>query len=407
MDRRIVILGSGTGGTLTANRLRRHYDESEFRIIAVDQDDDHVHRPGLVCVPFGLAEPKAIVRPRHLQLHDGIGFRRAKGAAVDLDADRVHFTDGTSLGYEVLVLATGTAARPEEIQGLAGPGRDESVFTLHDLPGVLALRSALAAFEGGRLVAGVAGMPGTCPAAALEFCFLADRYFHRRGIRDRVDLAYVTPLDGAFARPAASRVLGRLLEAKGIELVTGFTAAAVDGKGGRLVSYDGREVPFDLAAVVPPHSGAAYVGRSPGLGDERGFVAVDRRTLRSTARPNVFAIGDATGTPGPELVSAAHSQGQVLVNNIRRFLAGRPLDGSFDGPASGFVETGFGKALLVDFGQDTEPLFMKSRLNHFGRRASSWLYWNSVLPGRELPGIGSATPRPGRIRRRVPAGSIR
>jgi sulfide:quinone oxidoreductase len=407
MDRQIVILGSGTGGTLTANRLRRHYDESEFRIIVVDQDDDHVHRPGLVSVAFGLTEPEAIVRPRHLQLHDGIGFRRAKAAAVDLGARKVHFTDGTSLDYEVLVLATGTTARPEELQGLAVPGQGGRVFTLHDLPGVVALRRALASFEGGRLVADVAGMPGACPAAALEFCFLADWYFRRRGIRDRVDLACVTPLDGAFARPAASRALGRLLEAKGIELVTGFTTDTVDGEGGRLVSYDGREVPFDLVAVVPPHGGAAYVGRSPGLGDERGFVTVDRHTLQSTSRPDVFAIGDATGTPGPELVSAAHSQGRVLVNNIRRFLAGGPLDGSFDGPASGYVETGFGKALLIDFGQDTEPLLKESRLNHLGRRASQWLYWNSVLPGRELPGTGPAAPRRGRIRAHVPAGSSR
>ncbi|MDX6349059.1 MAG: sulfide:quinone oxidoreductase [Streptomyces sp.] len=405
MDRHIVILGSGTGGTLTANRLRRHYDESEFRIVAVDQDDDHLYQPGLVSVPFGLADPEEIVRPRHLQLHDGIGFRQAKVATVDLDAEKVCFTDGTSFGYEVLVVATGATPLLEETQGLTGPGWGEKVFSFHDLPGAAALHRALEAFEGGRLVVNVADVPVKWPVAALEFCFLADRYFRRRGIRDRVELVYVTPLEGAFTRPAASRTLGRLLDDKGIELVTGFTTGTVDGKGGRLVAYDGREVPFDLAVVLPPHGGAPYVRRSPGLGDARGYVTVDRHTFQSTARPNVFAIGDATGTPVSTAGSAAHLEGEVLVNNIRRFLAGRPLDGSFDGHARCFAETGFGKALLVDVGYGTEPLLKESRLNHLGNRASQWLYWNTVLPGRDLPGIGSALPRPGRTRRHVPAGT--
>jgi sulfide:quinone oxidoreductase len=413
MDRRIVILGSGTGGTLTANRLRRQYDESEFRIIVVDKDDDHVYQPGLLFVPFGLADPDDIVRPRHLQLRDGIGFRRAEVTAVDLDAQKVHLTDGTALDYEVLVVASGAALLPEETEGLTGPGWGEKVFTFYDLPGATALRRALRRFQGGRLVVNVADMPVTCPVAPLEFCFLADWYFRRRGIRDRVELAYVTPLDGAFAQPAASRALSRLLKEKGIELVTEFTTGTVDGKGGRLVAYDGREVPFDLAVVVPLHGGAPYIGRSPSLGDDLGFVPVDQHTLQSRARPNVFAIGDATGAPVSKAGSVAHFEGEVLVKNIRRYLAGAPLDASFDGHANCFIETGFGKALLIDFNYDTEPLpgrypgalglplLKESRLNHLGKRAVQWLYWNSLLPGRDLPGIGSAMPWRGKTRQSV------
>ncbi|WP_405906218.1 FAD/NAD(P)-binding oxidoreductase [Streptomyces sp. NBC_00828] len=408
MDKSIVILGSGTAGTLTANRLRRTYDERECRITVVDQNDDHVYQPGLLFVPFGLAEPHALVRPRPRQLRDGIAYRSAEIDRVDLTAEQVHFTDGTSLGYDVLVVATGASLLPAETEGLTGPGWGEKVHTFYDLPGAVALHQALERFEGGRVVIDVTDLPIKCPVAPLEFAFLADWYFQRRGIRDRVELTYVTPLDGAFTKPVAAKALGGLLKEKGIELVTEFALGEVDGTGGRLVSYDEREVPFDLAVVVPLHGGAEYVGRSPGLGDELGFVPVDRHTLQHPDHPHVFAIGDAAGLPASKAGSVAHFEGEVLAHNIGRFLAGQPLDASFDGHTNCFIETGFHKALLIDFNYDTEPLpghfpgalglplLKESRANHLGKLAFEWLYWHSLLPGRELPGIGSEMPEHGK-----------
>ncbi|MEU9390124.1 FAD/NAD(P)-binding oxidoreductase [Streptomyces sp. NPDC048324] len=409
MGTHIVILGSGTAGTMTANRLRRAYDESELRITVVDQDDSHVYQPGLLFVPFGLAQQHALVRSRPHQLHDGIDYRRARIDRVDLDARTVYFAVGGWVAYDVLVVATGARLLPEETEGLTGPGWGENVFTFYDLPGAVGLHEALERFEGGRVVVDVADMPVKCPVAPLEFAFLADWYFQRRGIRDRVELTYATPLDGAFTKPVAARTLGGLLQRKGVELVTEFTLGEVDGKGGRLVSYDEREVGFDLAVVVPLHGGAEYVERSPGLGDELGFVPVDPHTLQLPDRPEVFAIGDAAGLSASKAGSVAHFEGEVLVRNIGRFLAGEPLDGSFDGHANCFVETGFHKALLIDFNYDTEPLpghfpgpvglplMKESHAAHLGKLAFEWLYWHSLLPGREMPGIGSAMPERGKI----------
>jgi sulfide:quinone oxidoreductase len=413
MIKRIVILGAGTGGTLTANRLRRLYGEDEAKIVVVDQNDEHVYQPGLLFVPFGLADPGEIVRPRHRQLHDGIVFRPEGIDHVDLDADQVHLTDGTIFGYDVLIVATGARLLPEETEGLTGPGWGEKVFTFYDLAGATALRNALERFTGGRLVVNVVDMPVKCPVAPLEFCFLADWYFRERGIRDRVDLTYVTPLDAAFTKPVAASTLGGLLEAKDIRLVTEFNTGSVqvgDGPQGRLVSYDEREVDFDLGVVVPLHGGAAYVERSAGLGDDLGFVPVDEHTLQSHAKANVFAIGDAAGVPTSKAGSVTHFEGEVLVDNIRRFLAGRPLNAAFDGHANCFIETGFGKALLIDFNYDTEPLpghypaaaglplLKQSRLNHLGKLMFQWFYWHGLLPGRNIPGVGSAMPEHGKRR---------
>jgi sulfide:quinone oxidoreductase len=259
-------------------------------------------------------------------------------------------------------------------------------------------------------VVNVVDMPIKCPVAPLEFCFLADWYFTERGIRDRVQLTYVTPLDGAFTKPVAAAHLGGMLAERGIELVTEFNTGEVDGAGGRLVSYDEREVPFDLAVVVPLHCGAAYVGRSPGLGDDLGFVPTDERTLQSKAAPNVFVIGDAANVPASKAGSVTHFEGETLVENVTRYLANEPLVEGFDGHANCFIETGFHKALLIDFNYDQEPvaghypaglglpLLKESRLNHLGKLLFESVYWHGLLPGREIPGISASMPTAGKQR---------
>ncbi len=214
--KKIVILGGGTGGTLTANRLRKLFSTDELAITVVDQDDQHVYQPGLLFVPFGMAHPDEIVKPRGHQLHDGIEYVVSPIDRVDIEADTVWLTDGEQLHYDVLVVATGAVLAPEETEGLTGPGWMDSTFTFYSREGATALAAALNDFEGGRVVINVVELPIKCPVAPLEFCFLADWYFHQRGIRDKVQLTYVTPLDGAFTKPVASATLGGMLEERGL-----------------------------------------------------------------------------------------------------------------------------------------------------------------------------------------------
>jgi sulfide:quinone oxidoreductase len=402
MSTRITIIGAGTGGTLTANRLRREYgDDAEITVI--DTEGDHVYQPGLLFVPFGMADPENIVRPRSSQIHDGIRFLPGSVDRVDIESDTVHLEDGTEVPYDVLVIASGARLLPEETEGLTGPGWGERVFSFYEMGDATRLRDALAEFDGGRVVVNPIEMPVKCPVAPLEFCFLLDWFLHKQGLREKSSITYVTPLDGAFTKPVASKELGDLLEKKGIALETEFATGEVDGKGGRLVSWDEREVPFDLLVAIPVHGGAEFVSRSPGLGDDLGYVKTDAHTLQSAAAPNVFAIGDATNLPTSKAGSVTHFEGETLVANIERFLKGEDLEGSFDGHANCFIETGFHKALLIDFNYEVEPLpgrypagragplplLRESRLNHMAKLAFQPFYWHALLPGRDVPGVGS------------------
>ena len=322
---------------------------------------------------------------------------------IETNQNKVYLDGGETIPYDVLVIATGASLLPEETEGPTGPGWQNRVFTFYTLEGAIALRDALRSFDGGRLVVNMVDLPVKCPVAPLEFCFLADWHFQRRGIRDRVEIEYVTSLDGAFTKATCNRELSGLLDAKGIAVTTEFNTGQVDGADGRLISWDDREVRFDLLVTIPLHGGSDIIARSPGLGDEIGFVRVDRATLQAEAAPNVFAIGDATNVPTSKAGSVAHFEGETLVPNIQRFLEGRELEASFDGHTNCFIETGFHKALLIDFNYDTEPvpgvfpaphigplrLLRESRLNHLGKLAFERIYWHALLPGRAMPGISA------------------
>ena len=409
MPTQIVILGGGTGGTIVANRLRRRFEPDDVAVHVIDRDDAHLYQPGLLFVPFGLADPDALVRPRRRQLRRGVDFHEAEIDHVDLESRRVHLADGSELPYDVLVVASGTRLLPEETEGMTGPGWGERVVTFYDAPGARQTRDALERFRGGRIVVDIADMPIKCPVAPIEFAFLADWHLRERGLRGASEIVLATPLDGCFTKPIASQHLTYLLDEKEIAVEAEFSLGEVDGAGGVATSYDGRALDFDLLVAVPLHGGAAYVGRSPGLGDSLDFVPTDPHTLQAAAAPNVFALGDATDLPSSKAGSVAHFEAELLERNIERFLAGEELETRFDGHSNCFIETGGHKALLIDFNYDTEPvpgrfptalgplpLLRESRLNHAGKLLFQWVYWHALLPGRTLPLVGPEMPVAGK-----------
>ncbi|GAA1915259.1 type III sulfide quinone reductase, selenoprotein subtype [Nocardioides marmoribigeumensis] len=399
-ERRLLVLGAGTAGTMVANKVHRKIPEWHVTVVA--RDDDHDYQPGYLFVPFGANRPEQLRRRVPDLLASGVELVTGEVDLVEPVQHLVRLADGRELAYDVLVVATGTTPRPDQTPGMLGPEWHRSVGEFYTLEGATALADQLAAFRGGRLVVHVTEMPIKCPVAPLEFTFLAHDFLTRRGLRDATELVYVTPLDGAFTKPVASRRLGHALAERDIHLETDFVVEEVDQDRRVLSSYDGREVPYDLLVTVPLNMGADVIGRS-GLGDELNYVPVDKHTLRSTEHDDVFAVGDAADLPTSKAGSVAHFAAEVLVDNLVDLAEGRPLSHSFDGHANCFVESGHGKALLLDFNYDTEPLtgtfplpgvgplrlLEESRLNHLGKLAFRHAYWNVLLPGRPL-GLPSA-----------------
>ena len=396
--KRLLVLGGGTAGTMVVNKLRRRLAREHWQITVVDQDDSHMYQPGFLFIPFGGYRPEQVVKPRRRFIPDGVDLVVGEIDRVDSAANTVTLVDGRELGYDYLVIATGTSPRPDQTPGLLGPLWRDGIFDFYTLDGATALARALPAFVGGRLVVHIVDMPIKCPVAPLEFTFLADAYFRHRGMRDRVEIVYATPLPGAFTKPIASAQLGSMLDDRKIIVEPDFLVEHVDEQAKTLVSYDEREIPFDLLVTVPLNMGADYIARS-GLGDELNYVPVDKHTFLSKAHGNVFAIGDANNIPTSKAGSVAHFSVDVFADNFVQYVAGRPMTGSFDGHANCFVESGDGRGLLIDFNYDTEPLtghyplpgvgpfglLAENRRNHWGKLAFRPMYWHLLLPGRRIP----------------------
>jgi sulfide:quinone oxidoreductase len=397
--RRLLVLGAGTAGTMVVNKLRPRLPRDEWEITIVDQSEEHHYQPGYLFVPFGTYRPEQIVKPRARLITSGV--RQLTGVIEEVltDTRQVRLADGTELAYDQLVIATGTHPNPDETPGLGDPeARDRGVHSFYTLEDAVALREAMARFDGGRLVVNLVDLPIKCPVAPLEFAFLAEAWLHERGLRERTELVYVTPLDGAFTKPLAARELGGMFDERGIELEADFMLERVDLEARQLVSYDEREVPFDLLVTVPLNMGAAFVARS-GLGDELNHVKVDKHTFLTDGHEDVFAIGDAANLPTSKAGSVAHFPFDVFVENFVRHVAGLPMLERFDGHANCFIESGHGKAMLLDFNYETEPLLGtfpfpevgpfrllgENEANHLGKLAFRWVYWHVLLPGRPLP----------------------
>lgn len=393
-----LILGGGTGGTIMANKLVKRLDPQEWKIVIVDKSEIHYYQPGFLFIPFGMYKPEDVVERKKSYLPSSVQFIQSEIEKITPEENEVTLKGGQVLHYDTLLIASGTDIHPEEIEGMLDGGWHQNIFDFYTFEGTTKLAKFLEKFNGGRVVINVAEMPIKCPVAPLEFAFLADDYFVRRGIRSKVELVYATPLPGAFTKPRSSAALGSMLDQKGIHLEPDFAISGVDSSRNVLSSYDGRELNYDLLVTIPTNMGADFIGKS-GLGDDLNFVPTNKATLQSSKWENIWVIGDAANVPASKAGAVTHFESDTLIENIVHQLKGEPLEETFDGHANCYIESGHGKALLIDFNYNTEPLpgtyplpvvgpfslLKESTINHWGKLAFKWMYWNLIVKGRPMP----------------------
>lgn len=329
--KKLVILGAGCGGTMMANKMRKHLDRNEWNITIIDKDNIHDYQPGYLFVPFGINTEKEIRKTKREFIKPGIDFVISELVNVDWDKQEVTTKSKGKFQYDILIMSTGCDVRPEEVEGLAETwGKD--VYGYYRYDHCIELKKALAQFQGGKLVVNIAEMPIKCPVAPLEFAFLADWHFHERGIRDKVEIEFVTPLTGAFTKPVATAVLAAACEQKNIKITPNFALGGVDGERKVISSYDGTEVNYDMLVSIPPNFGSQVMIDS-GISDPMGYIPVDKHTLQPKDRSNVWVLGDGTNVPTSKAGAVAHFQADILEENIMSFINGEAQHARSDGHA--------------------------------------------------------------------------
>ena len=397
--KKLLILGAGTGGTILANTMTRKLDMKEWSVTIVDKSELHYYQPGYIFLPFnlyGYTRRDDVVQPITRPLPDEAKFVKADIRLIDHQNKKVETSEGI-FDYDWLVVSLGCDVRPGEIEGMA-EGLGGNVHMFYTLDSAMKLQSRIEGMREGRLVLNIAEMPIKCPVAPIEFIFLADYYFHEKGVRSDIEIELVTPLAGAFTKPQASKVLSELAREKNINIVPNFSVSSVDHETGVIRSYAGETVSYDLLVAIPPNLGPDVVEES-GLGDGAGYVVTDENTLKARKADYIYALGDNTNVPTSKAGSVAHFEAEVVEENLLREIEGKEPLPDFDGHSNCFIESGFHKALLFDFNYETEPLpgtfplvgvgpfslLKETRLNHWGKMAFKHVYWNLLLAGH-LPG---------------------
>ncbi|MDX5585701.1 MAG: FAD/NAD(P)-binding oxidoreductase [Aureibaculum sp.] len=396
--KKLLILGAGTAGTMMLNKLYKELDKDEWELTIVDQFKTHYYQPGFLFIPFGIYNKQDVTKPKYDFFPAGVNVIFSPIDKIVGEENKVHLEGGQVLNYDFLIIATGTQTHPSETEGLKDKLWYKDIFDFYTIEGAVALHKKFKDWEGGNLVMCIPELPYKCPVAPIEFVCLAEAYFAERGMRDKVNISYVTLMSGAFTKPVASKMLGDLLKEKNIDVVPDFYLSHVDNDNKKIVSYDEQEIPFDILTIVPVNMGSDMIERS-GLGDDMNYVKTDKHTLQSEQFENIFVIGDAANIPTSKAGSVAHFAADILMENLLAAMEGRALLAKFDGHANCYIETGYGKGALIDFNYETEPLpgtfplpgigpfglLKNTKMNHYGKILFRWIYWHILLKGKELP----------------------
>lgn len=397
--KRVLILGSGAGGTMVAAKLHKLLNPKQWQITIIDKDEMHHYQPGWLFIPFGVYTAQDCMKPKRDFIPKGVNFVLDEVVGVDPENRRVEAKKG-SYDYDWLVIASGCDIAPDDIDGLDGwkPDPKGDIHTFFRVEGAVALYQRMKYFKKGRIVFNVAELPHKCPVVPMEFIFMANAFFKHHGVRDSIEIELVTPATGIFTKPITTKIMTSAADEKNIIVTSNFDLAQYNTEEKTIESARGDKVPYDLLISTFPNLGAQFIENS-GMGDGMGYVFTDPHTLKAEKYDNIYVVGDATNVPTSKAGSVAHYEAEIIAENLVREIDGEEPKSAYDGHSTCFIVSELDKAFLIDFNYATEPLPGKypfpgmgpfdllgeSNLNYWGKMMFKWVYWNLLLTGQDMP----------------------
>jgi len=371
MDR-IVIVGGGSGGTVTANRLveelDHEVDRGDVEITLVNETPFHVYKPIFLYVPFGEKELADARKPLVDLVDRRVELVYDRVTEIDTDGKSVRLSAGDSLDYDHLVVGTGAIPQPDKTPGL---GEDGDGYHFYGPQASEDLRDALAEFEEGHLVLSVIGTPHVCPAAPVEFPMIADQWFRERGVREDIDITYTYPIQRLHGvKPTAEWMVPRF-EERDIDTKTFFNVESVEN--GTIHTLEGKELDYDMLVGVPEFDPAPLI-QEAGLGED--WMEVDRHTLESDHAEDVYGIGDVTNIPTSKAGSVAHYASGTVVSRIASRVRGQQPTANFHGKTICFIEAGTEEGTFIEFGYGRDPVVRdENKFLHWSKLGYNEAYW--------------------------------
>lgn len=374
---KVLILGGGIGGIVASTVLKKA-SGINVDVTLVEKDVHHHFAGSYPMMLVGKRKPEDITRDYSNLGKKGINVFHREIRKINLIEQQVTTNQGV-LDYDILVIALGAEYHPETI-----PGFSQYAYHVYDFEGVMRAQQSLALLREGHIVLFISGLPIKCPPAPYEMMFLIEEFLRKKGKRSKVNLTLVTPEPSPepLAGPLVGQSVRKMLEERGIDLITGAKVLALEP--GVLILDQGQRIFGDLFFGIPSHW-SPQVLRDTDLVDDAGWVQVDSHTLQ-TRYPGVYAIGDAAaiklpvmGVQAPKAGIFAHYQAEVAARNIALIAQGKNPTFRYTGKGACIMNTGFGRARysMVRYYHKPGPfitLFRPSRAAYWSKLAFE-KYW--------------------------------
>ncbi|MDD2838177.1 FAD/NAD(P)-binding oxidoreductase [Sulfuricurvum sp.] len=389
MKKKILIVGGGTAGTMTANNLAKklmpEIERNEVELAMISDSKNHYYRPGAMYVAFQKAAGHEFIRDQRSLLMPEIDFFVDPAIEINVKANYVKGKSGKRYDYDFLILATGCEVAAERIPGLVEGGD-----WFYSYEGAKKIAEKFAKIQSGRILVTVnfpktPNVPHQCGIAPVETTMMLHDYLTERGVRENVEIVYTYPTkaqaveNGLFLQSPTSKVLPTVFDSVRVKHETGFTLARVDPENKIAYSEEGKSISFDILMSTPPFQ-AAKVIRDSGLSkalDNEGWLPTDKKTLKVIGLKNVYTLGDTVDLPVSKAGGTIHNQTDIVADNIAAELRyGYPTE-SYDGKVIAVAQMGLtcGMPLWYDYQEDVQPTPC-SKLGSFMRLGfNKGLYW--------------------------------
>ncbi len=377
--KKIAVIGNGVGGLITSSKLAKdlakEIKSGEVSIMLFDKKTEQEFQPGNLDVAFRGTDPSKMRRPVEKLVYDGVKIIHDNCEKVDLP-NRYLKTEGNDekIDFDYIIISTGSSPDYDQIPGLRDANMD---FHTNAYTSSLIYQKILK-IKSGRIVVGIGGLPYKCPPSPNESAFMLDEHFRKAGIRDKVQITYITPFTRIYSADSINEVIEPIYKARSIESITAFNTDSVDATKKEITSLEGETVKYDYLFLTPPHKPADFL-KNTEFSDEDGWVKTDKRNLHITDYDYGFAIGDTTNIPISKAGVEAHLEGIVVANNIISEIQGTGKRYKFTGRTQCSMETGFHKATFVVGTYDTPvQKIPTSRFNYMEKKVMEKIYWESL-----------------------------
>ena len=393
----VLIVGGGAAGITTANLLKRQ--RPQLAVAILEPSAEHYYQPGWTLVGGGVMRMEQTRRSEASLIPQGVHWIQAAATGFDPEANSVTTSEGQTLSYDVLVLASGLSLRWDQIPGLREALGSHGVCSNYSKDFAPYTWQSIQAFAGGNAVFTMPATPVKCGGAPQKVMYMADDVFKAKsgvGVNSRV--IFCTPLRSLFAVPAYARTLQQVVRRRGIEVRFGWDLQSVRGADQvavfKVTDADGtvhtEELPFSLLHAVPPMSAPEVVANSPlAIEGPGGWSAADKLTTQHPRFANVFSLGDVAALPTSKTAGAVRGEAPVTAANVLAYLEERPLTAHYDGYTVCPLITGYNNVVMAefDYNQKLVSSFLidptKERWSMWLMKTKMlpWLYWNRMIKG--------------------------